>query len=87
MPRRWSSTTRCAWSPSILFAQGSTGILIGGTEVTAPYVIEVIGDPPTLASALSFPSGPTSQFEGDDATVEVEQLDDVRIESVRPASD
>ena len=69
------------------FAQGSTGILIGGTEVTAPYVIEVIGDPPTLASALSFPSGPTSQFEGDDATVEVEQLDDVRIESVRPASD
>ncbi len=69
------------------FAAGTDGILIGGAAVTAPYVIDVIGDPATLASALSFPSGPTSQFEGDDATVEVEQLDDVRIESVRPATD
>lgn len=73
------------------FAEGTSGedasaILVGDTLLTPPYVIDVIGDPGTLASALSFPAGPTQQLEGDGATVEVERLDDVRIDSASTPS-
>lgn len=67
------------------FADGEGGILVGGTLLTSPFVIDVIGEPATLESALSFPLGPTEQLEGDGATVDVEQVADVRIDSIRPA--
>jgi uncharacterized protein YlxW (UPF0749 family) len=67
------------------FADGDGGILVGGTLLTSPFVIDVIGEPATLESALSFPLGPTEQLEGDGATVEVARVADVRIDSIRPA--
>ena len=56
------------------FADGDGGILVDGTLLTSPFVIDVIGEPATLESALSFPAGPTEQLEGDGATVDVEQV-------------
>ncbi|MFN8196209.1 MAG: DUF881 domain-containing protein [Nocardioidaceae bacterium] len=69
------------------FAEGDGGILVGGTLLRSPFVIDVIGEPSTLESALSFPQGPTEQLEGDGATVEVQQVADVRIDSIRPSAD
>jgi len=58
------------------------GLLIGGELVTSPYVIDVIGDPHTLSdSGVEFPSGPRDLFEEDRATVEVEELSSIDIES------
>lgn len=60
------------------------GIELDGVVLTSPYVIEVIGDPHTLATGLTFTSGPIEKLEDQDgAQVEVEKLDDVEIETVR----
>lgn len=59
------------------------GLLIGDQLVTSPYVIDVIGDPHTLSAAVEFPSGPRDLFEEDGATVEVDELSSIDIESVR----
>ena len=59
------------------------GFYIDGQLLSAPYVIDVIGEPHTLAGALSFPSGPTEQFEDDGAEVDVTELKSLDIESVR----
>ena len=60
------------------------GIELDGVLLTSPYVIEVIGDPHTLSTGLTFTSGPIEKLEDQDgARVEVEELDDVEIETVR----
>ena len=57
------------------------GLLIDGTPVQAPYVIEVIGDPYTLATALDFDGGFIEEVENVDGEVRVEELDTVEIAS------
>ena len=59
------------------------GLLVGGTLVESPYVIDVIGDQGVLAGAVEFTLGPRAQIEDDGASVDVEQLASVDIESVR----
>ena len=58
------------------------GLVVDGELLTAPYVLEVIGEPHTLAGSLSFPRGPADQLEDDGAELEVEELTSVDIESV-----
>ncbi len=59
------------------------GLVIGGQLVTSPYVIDVIGDPDTLASSgIDFPDGPRDLFEDDGASVTVDELASLDIESV-----
>jgi uncharacterized protein YlxW (UPF0749 family) len=59
------------------------GLMIGDELVTSPYVIDVIGDPHTLAeSGVEFPNGPRDLFEGDGASVTVDELASIDIESV-----
>jgi len=53
------------------FADSATGIAIDGTEVTAPYEIVAIGDPDTLAQAVSFRGGLTDEVESVGGSVEV----------------
>ncbi|WP_084541198.1 DUF881 domain-containing protein [Nocardioides alkalitolerans] len=65
------------------FGTHRDGITIDGVELTSPYVVEVIGEPDTLAGGMSFPGGPTETFESDDAEVEVEQLETLEIMAVR----
>jgi uncharacterized protein YlxW (UPF0749 family) len=70
-------------------AQSSFDLAVGGIELDGyllepPYVIEVIGDPHSLSGGLTFASGPIETLEQyDGATVEVEELDSIDIESVR----
>jgi uncharacterized protein YlxW (UPF0749 family) len=62
------------------------GLLIGGELVSSPYVIDAIGDPHTLAaSGIDFPTGPRDLFEDDGATVSVDELASLDIESVARA--
>ncbi|MBI2243248.1 MAG: DUF881 domain-containing protein [Nocardioides sp.] len=65
----------------------SGGLLVGGQVVTSPYVIDVIGEPHTLASSgIDFPDGPRDLFEDDGASVVVDELASLDIESVvKPA--
>jgi uncharacterized protein YlxW (UPF0749 family) len=68
---------------STSFADGVGGIMVGDQLVTSPYVVDVIGEPHTLAdSGMDFPKGPRDQFEEDDATVEVDELASIDIGSV-----
>ena len=53
------------------FADSATGIAIDGTEVSAPYEIVAIGDPDTLAQAVSFRGGLTDEVESVGGSVEV----------------
>lgn len=60
------------------------GIELDGALLEPPYVIDVIGDPHALHSALTFGSGPIEQLEQfDGATVQVSELDSLDVESVR----
>jgi uncharacterized protein YlxW (UPF0749 family) len=64
---------------------GVGGVIIDGQQLSAPYVIDVIGEPDTLAGGVTFPDGPRDQFERDGATVQVQELQSLDIESVRDA--
>ena len=57
------------------------GLLIDGNPIQAPYVIEAIGDPYTLATALDFDGGFVEEVENVDGEVDVEELDTVEIAS------
>ena len=60
------------------------GIAIDGQVIDAPYVLDVIGEPSTLAGALDFATGPLEQVEDEGGTITTKQLDEVRIDSVVP---
>ena len=68
------------------FENAVGGILVDGQLLSAPYVIDVIGEPHTLASSgMDFPKGPRYQFEQDGAEVDIAELTSLDIESVRDA--
>jgi uncharacterized protein YlxW (UPF0749 family) len=72
-----------------LGADSSFENAVGGIELDdqllePPYVLDVIGDPHILHTALTFSTGPIETLEGlDGATVSVEELESVEITSVR----
>lgn len=65
------------------FEDGVGGLLVDGTLVEAPYVLDAIGVPSTLASSIRFPLGPLQQLEDDGATVEVVELASLDIDAIR----
>ncbi|WP_067432968.1 DUF881 domain-containing protein [Nocardioides jensenii] len=65
----------------------AVGIEIDGQLLEAPYVIDVIGEPRTLAGSLDFPDGPTEQVEEEGGTVTFEELDTVDVESIVDSSE
>jgi uncharacterized protein YlxW (UPF0749 family) len=66
------------------FDSAPGGLVVDGTLLEPPYVVEAIGEPSTLAGAVTFLSGPKDEFEEDGATVEVDELKSVEIRAVRP---
>ena len=71
-----------------LAAQSSFNAVVGGIELDGellepPYVIEVIGEPFALESALTFDDGPIEQLGRDGASVEYTKVESLDIESVR----
>lgn len=66
------------------------GRLVADDQVLeVPITIEAIGDPPTLEAGARFRGGLVSQLEGERVrgTVTIEQLDDVRIDSLATVSE
>ncbi|WP_229053858.1 DUF881 domain-containing protein [Aeromicrobium sp. Leaf350] len=69
------------------FADGdeSGQVLVSGKQVEAPYVIEAIGDPATLAPAIDFRGGISDRVESRGGTLSVERLDVVTITALAEA--
>ncbi len=65
---------------------GVGGIYVDDTLLSPPYVLDVIGEPSTLAGRLTFAEGPIAQLEDDGATVRVMEFQTIDIESVVPPS-
>jgi uncharacterized protein YlxW (UPF0749 family) len=64
------------------FEETEGGLLVGGTFIEPPYVIDVIGEPNTLAKALEFGLGPKYDVEQDGGEMAVDELPSLDIESV-----
>ncbi|MDT9592395.1 DUF881 domain-containing protein [Nocardioides zeae] len=63
---------------------GGGDLLVDGVVLSPPFVVEVIGQPATLAGAMSFPEGPTTQLTKDEAaTVQVDELESIEVTAVR----
>jgi len=67
---------------STWFADGPTGILVSGKELTAPFEITAIGDPQTMRTALSIPGGVDDAVSHDGGTVIVQQPATVQVTAV-----
>lgn len=74
-----------------LGADSSFQNAVGGIElddrlIESPYVLDVIGDPHILRTALTFSTGPVETLQTlDGATVTIEDLESVEVTSVRDA--
>lgn len=64
------------------FENADRGLLIDGKQIAAPYVIDVIGDPDTLAETLDFAGGFIVDVRANDGDVKVEKLDTVKVTTV-----
>ncbi|MDQ6641103.1 MAG: DUF881 domain-containing protein [Actinomycetota bacterium] len=63
---------------------GTHGLLVDGKQITAPYVIDAIGDPATLAAALDFLGGFTFDVKANKGDVKVQKTNLVKITAVVP---
>ncbi|RYC07064.1 DUF881 domain-containing protein [Nocardioides zhouii] len=68
------------------FEDAVGGIELDGRLLESPYVLDVIGDPHLLRTALTFSSGPVETFALDGATVKIEDVETVEVTSVRDPS-
>jgi uncharacterized protein YlxW (UPF0749 family) len=68
------------------FDKADGGLVVDGTLLEPPYVVEAIGEPSTLYGAVTFLRGPADEFKDDGASVEVERLNKLDIRSVRDAT-
>jgi uncharacterized protein YlxW (UPF0749 family) len=59
------------------------GIVVDGQQLQPPYVLDVIGDPSTLATALSFEGGFTADVEEVGGSVTADELDSVEVATTR----
>lgn len=68
---------------STVLAEGSsTGLEVGGVALTAPYIIEVIGDTATLRSAVTFEGGLAFEVRSAGASLDISGASAIEIASV-----
>jgi len=67
------------------FEIADNGINVDGTVLTAPFVIDAIGDPDSLATALRFPGGFKDDLKLDDANVEIKKSQNIEVTALRRA--
>src|SRR6478735_12771742 len=65
------------------FDKAPGGLIVDGKLIEPPYVVEAIGEPSTLAGAVTFLRGPGDEFKDDGASVTVDKLNSLDILSVR----
>lgn len=65
---------------------GSGGaVVLDQSTLKAPYVILAIGDPPTLAAALSIPGGVLDTVRRAKGEMDIRQADEIHVEALRAA--
>ena len=67
------------------FSSANGGIMVDGRLLTAPYTLDVIGDPATLKAALSFPGGFNDEVAQDEGTTTATEMRSVQITTLRSA--
>ena len=65
------------------FEDDPDGVRVDGVVLKAPYVIDAIGDPDTLAGALQFQDGFTDDVELDAGSVSIEKADRIEVTVTR----
>lgn len=63
------------------FEVSGSGILVDGELIPAPYVVDAIGDPETLAGAITFSRGPREVIESRGGTVQIDERSQLDVES------
>jgi uncharacterized protein YlxW (UPF0749 family) len=64
----------------------SGDLKVDGQSLSPPYVIDVIGDPHTLATALQFEGGFSDDVKAVGGNVSIDELDHVEVSSTRSAN-
>ena len=67
---------------STSFVDSDDGIVVGGQQLTGPYTITVIGDPPTMRTALNIPDGLVPSIRGDGGNVIVDEREVVDVTAI-----
>jgi uncharacterized protein YlxW (UPF0749 family) len=67
------------------FLDDDAGVRVGGRVLKPPYVMEVIGDPDTLADAVTFRGGLADRVEGRGGEIEVEERPTIQVTAVADA--
>jgi uncharacterized protein YlxW (UPF0749 family) len=60
----------------------SGGVSVGGVALSPPYLIEAIGDPDTLQTALGIPGGAVSSIGSGGGSVEVRRADRLLVDAL-----
>ena len=71
---------------STSFTDAGDGIVVDGQTLVSPYVIAVIGDPATLATAMRIPGGVEDEVSQIGGSVNVAQVDRIDVKVVRALS-
>jgi uncharacterized protein YlxW (UPF0749 family) len=58
-------------------------LVVDGVTMSAPYAVNAIGDPPTLAAAMNIPGGAMDSIERVGGTMIVQQADAVNVTALR----
>lgn len=59
------------------------GLRVDGTTLSAPYVVDVIGEPTALSGAMSILEGPRVDLQKQGARVDIQQLRSLDVDAVR----
>ncbi len=65
------------------FEDDPNGVRVDGVLLRAPYIIDAIGSPDTLAGALAFQDGFTDDVERDGGSVEIQKADRIDVTVTR----
>ncbi|SNS61903.1 Uncharacterized conserved protein YlxW, UPF0749 family [Asanoa hainanensis] len=67
---------------STYFIDAEGGLEVSGKRLTGPYTITVIGDPPTMRTALNIPDGLVPSIKADGGNVIVDEHDTVEVTAI-----
>lgn len=67
---------------STYFIDADGGLEVSGKRLTGPYTITVIGDPPTMRTALNIPDGLVPSIKADGGNVIVDERDTVDVTAI-----
>ena len=67
---------------STYFVDSGSNLVVDGVSLTAPFTVEVIGDPQTMRTALNIPGGVIDSLHQHGGTVSVQESDTVEVSTL-----